>query len=143
MLENWVWCYIYELASLYTGNSINKLEKESKYTKQQKGLFYIGTKDVEFNMKGISYNTGVIIPTKELDKFKIAPKNSILICIEGGSSGKKIGITSQDVCFGNKLLVANTYLNEISNYLFYLYNSPHFKSEFDKQRKGLRGVEFL
>ncbi len=137
--EGWVWCYINELGDLYTGNSINKSEKEAKYTKQQKGFVYIGTKDVEFDMKGISYNTGVIIPNKELDKFKIAPKNTVLICIEGGSSGKKIGITTQNVCFGNKLLVANTYLNEISNYLFYLYNSLHFKSEFDKQRRGLRG----
>ncbi|WP_024788164.1 MULTISPECIES: restriction endonuclease subunit S [unclassified Lebetimonas] len=137
--DGWVWCYISELAELYTGNSINKSEKEAKYTKQQKGFIYIGTKDVEFNMRGINYNSGVIIPTKELEKFKIAPKNTVLICIEGGSSGKKIGITAQDVCFGNKLLVANTYINELSKYLYYLYNSPHFKSEFDKQRKGLRG----
>ncbi|WP_024790257.1 hypothetical protein [Lebetimonas sp. JH292] len=90
--NGWVWCYISELAELYTGNSINKSEKEAKYTKQQKGLIYIGTKDVEFNMRGINYN-----PTKELEKFKIAPKNTVLICIEGGSSGKKIGITAQDV----------------------------------------------
>jgi type I restriction enzyme S subunit len=137
--EGWVWCYINELAELYTGNSINKTEKEAKYTKQQEGLIYIGTKDVEFDMKGINYNTGVIIPTKELDKFKIAPKNTVLICIEGGSSGRKIGITTQDVCFGNKLLVANTYINELSKFIYFLYNSPHFKSEFDKQRKGLRG----
>jgi type I restriction enzyme S subunit len=137
--DGWVWCYISELAELYTGNSINKSEKEAKYTKQQKGLIYIGTKDIEFNMRGINYNTGVIIPTKELEKFKIAPKNTVLICIEGGSSGKKIGITTQDVCFGNKLLVANTYINELSKFLYYLYNSPHFKSEFDNQRKGLRG----
>jgi type I restriction enzyme S subunit len=137
--DGWMWCYISELAELYTGNSINKSEKEAKYTKQQKGLIYIGTKDIEFNMRGINYNTGVIIPTKELEKFKIAPKNTVLICIEGGSSGKKIGITTQDVCFGNKLLVANTYINELSKFLYYLYNSPHFKSEFDNQRKGLRG----
>lgn len=138
--NGWVWCRIEEIGQVYTGDSINKDVKSAKYMIQQDGLNYIGTKDVEFEMKGINYDTGVIIPTSEVSNpFKIAPKDSILVCIEGGSSGKKIGFTKQDVCFGNKLLATVPYFNQISKYLFYLYNSPHFKNEFENQSKGLRG----
>ena len=91
-------------------------------------------------MKGINYETGVIIPMNEVNNpFKVAPANSILICIEGGSSGKKIGLTSQNVCFGNKLLATIPYTTDLSKYLYFLYNSPHFKKEFETQSKGLRG----
>ena len=86
----WVWVYVSDICDIYTGNSINKIEKEAKYKKDQPGFNYIGTKDVEFDMLGINYNTGVIIPHKEtLSKFKVAPSKSVLVCIEGGSSGKK------------------------------------------------------
>ena len=36
---------------------------------------------------------------ENLEKFKVAPKNSTLLCIEGGSAGKKIGFLKEDVCF--------------------------------------------
>lgn len=138
--ENWVWCKIENIADTYTGDSINKEVKLAKYTKKQEGLNYIGTKDVDFEMKGITYNTGVIIPTKELNNpFKVAPKNSVLVCIEGGSSGKKIGLTEKDVCFGNKLLATVPFIDDISKYLFYLYNSTYFQKMFVEQSKGLRG----
>jgi type I restriction enzyme S subunit len=137
----WVWTYISEIAQIFTGDSINKDVKNSKYTTVQEGLNYIGTKDVEFGMHGINYDTGVIIPAKEINNpFKIAPINSILLCIEGGSSGKKIGLTTQDVCFGNKLLATVPHDLKLSKYLFFLYNSTHFKNEFKNlQSKGLRG----
>lgn len=138
--DSWLWIYVSELAQVFTGDSINKDIKNSKYKNIQKGLNYIGTKDVDFEMKGINYETGVIIPMNEVNNpFKVAPANSILICIEGGSSGKKIGLTSQNVCFGNKLLATIPYTTDLSKYLYFLYNSPHFKKEFETQSKGLRG----
>ena len=138
--QGWVWVYVTDICDVYTGNSINKAEKEAKYTIEQPGLNYIGTKDVEFNMAGINYETGVIIPHKEtLSKFRVAPSESVLICIEGGSSGKKIVIIDRKICFGNKLLASVPYLKILGKYIYYYYNSPAFASEFQLQSKGLRG----
>lgn len=131
---------ISEIADLNTGNSINKDLKKTKYTKVNDGLNYIGTKDVRFNFKGIDYNTQIKIPPDELfKKFKVAKSGSILVCIEGGSSGKKIGFVDRDVCFGNKLLAVQPFDRAISPFLFLLFQSIYFKSEFDQKRKGLRG----
>ena len=96
--KSWIWAYASDICNLYTGNSINKAEKEAKYKIEQPGLNYIGTKDVEFNMAGINYETGVIIPDQEIyTNFRVAPEHSVLVCIEGGSSGKKIGITKKNM----------------------------------------------
>ena len=99
--ERWAWCRLGELAELYTGNSISESEKRAKYTNVE-GVCYIGTKDVSFNHK-IDYENGIAVPPKYISKFKIAPAESILLCVEGGSAGKKIAFTHHDVCFGNKL----------------------------------------
>ena len=91
-------------------------------------------------MLGINYDTGVIIPHKEtLSKFRVAPSESVLVCIEGGSSGKKIGIVDRKICFGNKLLASVPFLENLGKYIYYYYNSPAFASEFRLQSKGLRG----
>lgn len=63
------------------------------------GRYYIGTKDVGFDNK-IVYDNGISIPLQYEQDFRIAPANSILMCIEGGSAGKKIAVLNQDVCFG-------------------------------------------
>ena len=65
------------------------------------GYDYIGTKDVGFDQK-IDYNNGVRIPFDE-PKFKYAEAGTPLLCIEGGSAGRKIGLLDRKVCFGNKL----------------------------------------
>lgn len=138
--EGWVWVRVSDICEIYTGNSINKMDKEAKYKKDQPGLNYIGTKDVEFDMLGVNYNTGVIIPHKEtLAKFRVAPAESILVCIEGGSSGKKIGLVDREICFGNKLLASVPFLEILGKYIYYYYNSPAFANEFQLQSKGLRG----
>ena len=138
--KGWFWAYVSDICDVYTGNSINKAEKEAKYTIEQPGLNYIGTKDVEFNMAGINYETGVIIPDQETyTNFRVAPEHSVLVCIEGGSSGKKIGITEKKICFGNKLLASVPFLDFIGKYLYLYYNAPAFAAEFQSQSKGLRG----
>ena len=91
-----------EVCNIYTGNSINKKKKEENFIGLKEGLNYIGTKDISFN-NIIEYENGVKIPFKDLKDFKIAKSNTSLLCIEGGSAGRKIGFTNQDVCFGNKL----------------------------------------
>lgn len=136
--DTWLWCYIAEIAEISTGDSINKDVKDSKYKNNSQGLDYIGTKDVEFNGKGVYYNNGVKIPFLD-SQFKVAKKHSTLICIEGGSSGKKIGLIDRDVCYGNKLL-ATTFTDIINPFFYhYFFYSKIFEKEFKMKSKGLRG----
>jgi type I restriction enzyme S subunit len=136
--EHWTWCRLGEIANTFTGNSINEREKSIKYAKTTQGLDYIGTKDVKFYGKGINYNTGVKIPFNN-DKFKTTKENSILMCIEGGSSGKKYAMTNKEICFGNKLLASE--INSSLNPFFYYkyYQSQLFSNEYIDKSKGLRG----
>ncbi|RXY96671.1 restriction endonuclease subunit S [Malacoplasma penetrans] len=133
--ENWSWVRLKTISEIYNGNSISKEEKEKKYTKCS-GYDYIGTKDINFDFS-INYDNGVYIPLNEKN-FKIAPKNKILLCIEGGSAGKKIGITSKDVCFGNKLVCINDFLSN-NLYLFYFLQSYYFKNIFNQLTTGIIG----
>ena len=135
--ENWCWCRLSELCNLYTGDSINETEKKLKYTNVKEGWFYIGTKDVNFDQT-INYDNGIKIPF-EKDNFRIAPKNTVLMCIEGGSAGRKIAFTNQDVCFGNKLCCFNSYKNEIGKFIFYFLQSTLFTDAFKDNINGIIG----
>ena len=132
----WQWCRLSNIANLYTGNSINETEKKARYT-DVVGTEYIATKDVGFD-NTIDYKNGIAIPDKYINDFRIAPNNSVLMCIEGGSAGRKIGILSQDVCFGNKLCCFSTYA-DISEYIFYYLQSPLFFDIFNSNKNGIIG----
>ena len=134
--NNWKWVRLGEVCEIYTGNSINTEVKNKKYTNLKQGYNYIATKDVNFNSI-IDYNNGIKIPFDEIN-FKIAKKNTTLICIEGGSAGRKIGFLNQDVCFGNKLCSINGYLL-YNKYLFYFAQSPIFLSMFNEYKAGIIG----
>jgi len=73
------------IANIYTGNSINETEKQRKYVGLSDGYNYIATKDVSFEHT-INYENGVKIPFYEIN-FKVAYKDTPLLCIEGGSAG--------------------------------------------------------
>ena len=134
--EGWAWASLSEIANLYTGNSINENEKTNKYSNLKEGLFYIATKDIDFEGK-VNYNNGIRIPLSE-SKFKIAPAESTLLCIEGGSAGRKIGFIDQDVCFVNKLCCFHS--EQLSNlYLFYYLQSRTFIDLFNSNKSGLIG----
>ena len=134
--NTWEWVRINTIREVYTGNSINKTEKETKFTGLSDGYNYIATKDVKFD-NSIDYNNGVKIP-KELEKFRVAPQGSVLLCIEGGSAGRKIGILNQTVCFGNKLACFRTFKDN-NDFLFYYLQSPNFKEIFKSKKTGIIG----
>ena len=134
--DSWEWVRINTIREVYTGNSINKTEKETKFTGLNEGYNYIATKDVKFD-NSIDYDNGVKIPW-DLEKFRVASQGSVLLCIEGGSAGRKIGILNQDVCFGNKLACFKTF-NENNNFLFYYLQSPNFKEIFKSKKTGIIG----
>lgn len=134
--DNWCWVRIDIVSSIYTGNSINERVKAEKYAGKTEGLIYIATKDVGFDSV-INYDTDVRIP--ETERFKIAPKNSTVLCIEGGSAGRKIGFIEQDVCFVNKLCAFVPQEAITPKYLYYAIQSDVFKTQFDAKKHGLIG----
>ena len=85
----------------------------------------------------INYNNGVKIPFN-LNKFRIAHKNTPLLCIEGGSAGRKIGILKEDVCFGNKLCAFETICIN-AKYLYYYLQCPIFTQIFKEKTTGIIG----
>lgn len=119
-----------------TGNSISESDKKSKYTNLEKGYNYIATKDLNFDHTFI-YENGIKIPFGS-EKFKIAKQNDILLCIEGGSAGKKVGILEEQVCYGNKLCkFSSSKLN--SKFLYYYLQSPQFTKNFYDNISGIIG----
>ena len=133
--DNWCWVKAGTVIEIYNGNSINEKVKAEKYYSQKEGLIFIGTKDVGFD-NVINYETNVKIT--DYQNFKIAPANTALLCIEGGSSGKKIGFVTQDVCFGNKLCAfASKKINP--KFIFYLLQTQCFVDQFNNKRHGLIG----
>ena len=134
--DNWCWVRIGAIASIYTGNSINERIKEEKYAGRSDGLVYLATKDIDFDST-IDYETNVRIPKTE--GFKVAPKYSTLLCIEGGSAGRKVGFIIQDVCFVNKLCAFAPFDEINPKYLYYIIQSTTFKEQFDAKKHGLIG----
>ncbi|MBK0348552.1 restriction endonuclease subunit S [Aerococcaceae bacterium zg-ZJ1578] len=124
------------IANLYTGNSINATEKKNNFSGVT-GVNYIATKDVNFDGT-IDYDNGIKIPENHLSKFKISNSNSVLLCLEGGSAGRKIGLLDQDVCFGNKLCSLSFYAGE-NKLLYYFLQSPQFLSDFQENKSGIIG----
>ena len=134
--ENWLLSTLDSVSNLYTGNSINATEKK-KYFSGVDGFNYIATKDVNFDST-INYDNGIRIPDRYLSKFKISYSNSVLLCLEGGSAGRKIGLLKQDVCFGNKLCNLSFYYGE-NKFLYYFLQSPQFLSDFQENKSGIIG----
>lgn len=133
--ENWCWVKASAVARIYTGNSISEKIKADKYAGQQEGLLFIATKDIGFD-NAINYETDIRIP--DYPNFKIAPANTALLCIEGGSAGRKVGFVNREVCFGNKLCVfAAKKVN--SKFIFYILQSQYFIQQFNNRKHGLIG----
>lgn len=135
--KSWIWTRLGNIGNVFNGNSINTDVKESRYTGVD-GLPYIATKDVGYGLDALDYKNGVYIPKSE-EKFKIARQGSVLICAEGGSAGKKCGVTDQDICFGNKLFANEPFGGIPSKFILYLYLSPLFKEAFSEAMTGIIG----
>ena len=134
--ESWCWLRMNNCADVYTGNSISESIKKSKYTGISEGYNYIGTKDVNFD-NSITYDNGVKIPFNET-KFRNAYKNNTLICVEGGSAGRKVAILDEDVCFGNKLATINSWIIN-SQYIYLVFQSSIIQNFFRNNMTGIIG----
>lgn len=134
--SNWRWTTFEQIANLYTGNSINEREKELKYTGLSEGYNYIATKDIGFDYE-IEYENGIKIPYEET-RFKKARKGASLLCIEGGSAGRKSGFLQEEVCFVNKLCCFDFH-GLVDKLYFYYLQSNEFFNLFNANKVGLIG----
>ena len=134
--EEWIVSKFKNVSMLFTGNSIKDSEKD-KYIDSEDAQPYISTKDINVVYRTINYDNGLYIKNNDY-QFKRAPKDSTLMCIEGGSAGRKKAKLKQEVSFVNKLCCF--YSNEINNsFLYYFLCSPNYEEEFFKHISGLIG----
>ena len=137
--DDWCESVLSEECNIFTGNSIPESAKKTRYSKIKDGYNYIGTKDLGFK-HNFNYENGIKIPYDE-PKFKYANKDDILMCIEGGSAGRKIGMLEEKVCFGNKLCdfsVKNP-AKLLPKFVYYFLQSPTFQDEFHDKMTGIIG----
>lgn len=134
---NWCWSRLGTTGVISNGNSINAAEKEIHFLGAG-GLPYIATKDVGYGFEQLAYENGVYVPESE-SGFRVARRNSVLICAEGGSAGRKCGVTDRDICFGNKLFCNEPLAGISEKYLLYWYLSPTFMDLFDGAKTGIIG----
>lgn len=127
-----------KVGNIFSGNSINAKTKKEKYLDIPEGTPYVATKDVSYDSV-IDYNNGIKIPNSDLDKFRIAHKNSILICAEGGSAGRKLAFNTKDICFVNKLFALEPFDFMDPRYVFYFYYTSDFQDQFKSRMTGLIG----
>ena len=133
--EDWEVAKYKFFANFYNGNSIK--DEEKKNFEEITNIPYISTKDIDKENSKIDYNNGLYIKEKNTD-FKIAHKESCLICIEGGSAGKKIGFLTKNVAFVNKLCCVNS--KTINNkFSYYILSSDYFNTNFNLLLSGLIG----
>ena len=132
------YCNISEVCKIFSGNSINEKIKKEKYCKDKDGIEYISTKDIGYNLK-INYKNGVKIPHNDLDKFRIAPSNTVFICAEGGSAGRKLAISDRQLCFVNKLFAIVSSEKVLPKFIFYFIQSENFNKQFKLAITGLIG----
>lgn len=131
--EDWEVKKLGNISSLYIGNSIRDTDKDN-YMHPEDAIPYIATKDVSLNNK-INYKNGMYIKNNDRD-FRRAYKGSSLICIEGGSAGKKIAQVMTECCFGNKLCCVDSQVI-LNNFLYYYLLSPSFNNSFNARITGL------
>jgi len=137
--EGWNNNKLKHLCSIFNGDSLNESKKKKYSSENPADRPYISSKDINVNDASVNYENGLRIPIENTD-LKIAKKNSVLLCIEGGSAGKKIAFTNQSVCFVNKLACFEGYLDRVNKkYLFYSLKANPFKTQFNLSMSGLIG----
>ena len=135
--DGWEWVRLAATGNIFNGNSVNARIKEEKYSVKV-GLPFIATKDVGYGFKPLEYKNGTYIPVGE-PRFKVASAGAVLICSEGGSAGKKCGITYRDICFGNKLYANEVFDGITPELLLSIYLTPFFYDAFSQSMTGIIG----
>lgn len=133
--KNWNKKKLKKISRFKTGNSI-KDEIKNKYSKKDNSYLFITTSDIDGEKLVINHQSSIFIPKSEKG-FRISEVGSTLLCIEGGSGGKKVAFTSQLVCYGNKLCSIKLDLG-VDKYLYYVLVSNMFKIYYNMNISGDR-----
>ena len=133
----WEVCRLKDTSSLYTGNSI-KDEKKDYYEDKNDARPYIATKDIDATYMTANYENGLYIKHAD-NNFRIAPPFSSLMCIEGGSAGRKKTFIDREVSFVNKLCCFTPLKGVLGKYIYYFLCSPNFEDIFNSKITGLIG----
>lgn len=132
------WKQLGSIAEIYNGDSINAEYKKKHFLGLAEGYPFIATKDV--SPEGvIDYDNGVKIPKDA--GLKVAPVDSVFVCAEGGSAGKKMAYIEHEVCFGNKLfcIAPKDKTKYSAKYIYYFCRSEKFREQFFGELTGLIG----
>jgi type I restriction enzyme S subunit len=137
MPPGWEWTRLGNTGRIFNGDSVSESGK-AELAKVEDGLPFIATKDVGYGRAALVYDNGLKVPLRD-PRFKVARANAVLICAEGGSAGRKIGVTDRDICFGNKLFANEVWEGIHHRYVFYVYQAPTFFKEFAARMTGIIG----
>ena len=131
------------VAAIYNGDSLNDDQKNAytDFSESDDTLPYIASKDIDKDSCSVDYLNGTRIPRKEKNTngrpFAKAPTGSSLLCIEGGSAGKKRCIIDREVNFVNKLCCFVPKIN--GRFLFYYICSHPYWENFKQNIQGMIG----
>lgn len=135
--SEWKTCRIKDTSLLFTGNSIKDEEKDF-FQDMNEARPYIATKDIDATYMSANYNNGLYIKHTDCN-FRIAPPSSTLMCIEGGSAGRKKAFIDREVSFVNKLCCFAPFEGVYGKYIYYFLCSPNFEDIFNSKITGLIG----
>lgn len=135
--DEWSFLKLKYRSQIHNGDSLNEAKKTQFTSSNRDDLPYISSKDITLANSSIAYDNGIRIP-READ-YKHAPAQSSLICIEGGSAGRKVAYTEQEACFVNKLACIKSTNQADPKFIFYLLKSHWFQREFFRSMTGLIG----
>ena len=135
--KNWDLHKFKEVTIIFNGNSISDSKKDN-YLDENNARPYVSSKDIDATYLIANYDNGMYVK-KDDYSFRVATKNSTLMCIEGGSAGKKKTFLEQDVTFVNKLCCFTGNDKIDSKFLFYYLCSPNYEDEFKNNLSGLIG----
>jgi type I restriction enzyme S subunit len=133
----WAWTRLGNTGRIFNGDSVSEIGKV-ELAKVEEGLPFIATKDVGYGRDSLAYDNGLKVPIGDR-RFKVARANAVLICAEGGSAGRKIGLCDRDICFGNKLFANEVREGLDHRFIFYVYQAPSFFKEFAARMTGIIG----
>lgn len=135
--QGWEWTRLGNTGRIFNGDSVSESGK-AELAKVEDGLPFIATKDVGYGRAALAYDNGLKVKLGD-PGFKVARANAVLICAEGGSAGRKIGVTDRDICFGNKLYANEVWEGIHHRFVFYVYQARTFFKEFAARMTGIIG----
>lgn len=120
--DNWQWCCLEDIALLIMGQS-----PDGKSVSAEK----CGT---EFHQGKIYFSDKILLqsPQRTTEPLRIAPANSVLICVRAPVG--TVNITPRQICIGRGLASATPLAGISTKFLFYLLNAR--KSALVEQATG-------